>query len=125
MDKPTIYYINRIGLILGIVLYLFVQYSRKTGLLIPELINSYLTDFICLPLLLSINTFIIRRVFKKKTFTPNYWMVINVILLFFLVFEILLPTSSSKYTQDWWDGLFYLFGGILFKLLIDLENKNL
>ena len=105
--------------LIGIGLYILVQYSRGTNHFLSPFINNYLTDFLCLPLVLIILTTIIRLLQKNANFWPSFEMVLSLTFLFIFIFEIILPNSGTAYTADIGDVVAYILGIALYYLLID------
>ncbi|MBC7744058.1 MAG: hypothetical protein H7096_03065 [Flavobacterium sp.] len=77
--------------------------------------NSYLTDLISVPIIANLGlTF--QRVFvtKSNTYRLKAGHVLFIVAYTSLIFEILLPRFSAKYTADMVDILMYVFGGLFF-----------
>ena len=83
---------------------------------IPGLVAAYLDDLLCLPCLL-----LLIHWAHRLTGRPRHWRlpaVHGVICLVFVavVFEIVLPGLSIRYTADPWDVLAYGVGLVLYWL---------
>ncbi len=101
-------------LALAYLISLFAKFGHITA---PLWISSYLADLICLPLMLSFCLLIIRWVKKRPDFYLNGWMIFFVFIYVLLVFELILPLSSPRYTADPTDAIAYACGGfVYFKL---------
>lgn len=105
-------------LFIGMLLtYLVLLVSKKTGLFFPELINSYLSDLLCIPLVLSIARYAIAYWINDACFQLNRWHMAFTSIAFALVFELILPKFSTVYTADPFDALAYGIGALLFDRL--------
>lgn len=76
-------------------------------------VSNYLTDLLCMPIVLCILWFILISVQKIKKHLPFYFIAI-VFLNWSFYFEYYLPSVNSDYTGDFWDVLCYLIGAISF-----------
>lgn len=94
--------------------YLILLLSKKMELYFPELINNYLSDLLCMPIVLTIARYGIAYWINDARFRLNRWHIISATLAFILFFEIILPLRSSIYTADPFDALMYLLGAFIF-----------
>jgi len=81
---------------------------------LPTLINNYVNDLLCLPLLLATMEFIIKRLKKDKYFKFPIGFVIFLASYYSIYFEYYLPTVNARYTADWIDVILYFVGGLTF-----------
>ncbi len=95
-------------------LYLLIQVGRKIGLFLPELANNYLTDILCMPILLSLTLMILRLVKKNNQLWFDAYKISFALLYVSFVFEWWLPKSSTQYTSDFIDVLCYAVGSLVF-----------
>lgn len=106
-----------------VILYAGVRILRLMHIIIPW-INSYLNDILCLPIILSLVLFIIRKWIIRNT---RYYLSIYHILFtaayFSWVFEWYLPHHNSNFTADPYDILSYFLGGMIFYGYMILEKK--
>ncbi len=96
------------------VAYLLIQSCRKLGVYLPELLNSYGTDLLFMPLLLSFSLWMTRFIKRDKTIILTVPMLLVVLLFVSFIFEYYLPMRSPIYTADKMDVVMYLLGGIIF-----------
>lgn len=96
------------------LLYGVLFISKKTALYFPELINSYLSDFLCMPIVLSIARYGVAYWINDASFQLNKWHIGSATLAFFIAFEAILPQLSKAYTADLFDGLMYLLGALFY-----------
>lgn len=94
--------------------YLLVFISRRMGMQLPELINSYLSDLLCLPMMLTASLLIIRKVKRLPWFRFDIRHVLAAWAYLSLVFEYWLPGRSAIYTADPLDVLAYGIGGLAY-----------
>lgn len=95
--------------------YLILFLSKKMGLYFPDLINSYASDLLCIPIVLSIARSCIAYWINDATFKLNRWQITFTAIALIVCFEIILPQYSSVYTADKFDALMYILGAILFE----------
>ncbi|OEY71625.1 hypothetical protein [Salegentibacter salarius] len=84
---------------------------------LPDFINFYLADFLCMPIVLSICLFTVQFLKKDKTLRLNLFTVLSVFVMYAIYFEVILPPLHWRYTADIIDVLLYLIGSFLFYLL--------
>lgn len=93
---------------------LTIYLMQRLSMPLPSLINNYVNDLLCLPLLLGAMTFVIRRLKKDSSFQFSIGFVIFLACYYSLYFEYYLPRVNPRYTADWIDVVLYFSGGILF-----------
>lgn len=101
--------------LISCLLFLLHQLVQKgLGVHIP-FIHSYLDDLVVMPIILTL-ILVERRRFHSwgKEFTFSAVDTIGLVFGFSLIFELLFPYISGKFTFDWWDFLAYSLGGIIF-----------
>lgn len=100
-----------IGMIMA---YAVLLISKKLELYFPELINSYLSDLLCIPIVLSVARYGIAYWFNDANFQLNKLHIASATLSFIIVFEQILPSINTVYTADIIDGVMYIIGAIIF-----------
>ncbi len=103
-----------IVLIILCVLYITVQVFRFNGIPLPHFINSYLTDLLCMPIVMGIIVIILQKIYQFNNLIVGFNLVTLLTLFFALFFEITLPLTSSEYVQDYNDIIAYFFGAYVF-----------
>ncbi len=93
-------------------IYLIIQSTRKLGFYIPEVLNSYVTDYLFIPLLLMFSLWLTRVVKRDVTIKLTLPMIVISVILISFIFEYYLPQTSLLYTADKIDVLMYLLGGV-------------
>ncbi|MGB0404287.1 MAG: hypothetical protein ACPGEG_09340 [Salibacteraceae bacterium] len=99
---------------IGWITYIFFFTARKEDLQIPELINSYFTDLLCIPLVLGTIQLFIRIIKNEPKLKLTIPMVIFSVVAFSLAFEWWFPKQNSIYTADILDVVCYVIGGLVF-----------
>jgi len=96
-------------------IWLVVIITRRTGHPLPSLINGYVDDLVAIPVIAAL-TLCFQRVF---IFHNNHYVlaighVVFITAYVTLVFEVLLPLFSKRYTGDWADVVLYVLGAVFF-----------
>lgn len=104
----------------GSFLYLMIQLTRRLSIKTPSFINSYLTDFLFIPLLLLLTIWLIRLIKRDENLILSISMLIFNWIVVSIVFEYYLPQKNSLYIGDKLDVLMYFLGTICFYFL---QNK--
>lgn len=101
-------------LLICLLIWVWVKYARYIGQPIPFL-NNYWGDFIVVPVVahaalqaLQLFTGVAAK------FRYSVWQLIGIALYTYLLFEVLAPTYSNRYTSDSLDGLAYLAGAVIY-----------
>lgn len=113
---------NKIFFAIAIITYIIIQLWRQTSLPIPKYINSYLTDLACMPIVFGICTFLISKI-KNRFIFVNFNTTTLLTLNFALLFEIILPVQSQKYTADFYDIIIYLTGAYIYFFIQHSESN--
>ena len=87
---------------------------QKSGLFLPEILNNYANDFLCLPLVLGFISFGIRRLKNDNFFRLPLFFVLLMALYYSIYFEYYLPKINVRYTSDWIDVGLYFLGALAF-----------
>jgi hypothetical protein len=97
---------------LGVYLLLFL--SKKLEWYAPEIINSYLSDLLCMPIVLSLARYGVAYWKNDASLFLDLKHIIAATTAFIVFFEWLLPHQNSLYTADPADVLMYLYGAVIF-----------
>lgn len=90
-----------------------------SGISIPVL-HSYMDDLFCMPFVLTIVLFLMRRfIIRDKNYVLGNWQIAAAVIYCSVLFELILPQFSAKYTADISDVAAYIVGGIIFQKLIN------
>jgi hypothetical protein len=86
---------------------------------VPSVFAHYVTDVLCLPLVLGIVLFSQRKIRAANELVLPRWHGLAAVVIYSLYFEWLLPGWDARATADLWDCLSYLMGWLLFESLIN------
>lgn len=108
------------GWMVLVVLYIFLLGVKFDFISIKiAYVRNYFADILCLPILLSVSTLLIRYVKRAATFKLSILHICFVFLYISIVFEFVLPHFSTKFTYDIFDIFAYGLGGIIFYFFQD------
>ena len=103
--------------IVSVALYLFVHFFRFVNRPLPALVNNYLTDFLCMPIILTISLIGVRYFKKIPSFKLSLLMILGMTVFYALLFEWFLPLNKIRYRADLVDVVFYFLGAFGYFLL--------
>jgi hypothetical protein len=81
---------------------------------LPAIINNYVNDFLCLPIILGGISYCIRRLKKEAFFKLPLFFIIGLASYYSFYFEYYLPGFNPRYTGDWIDVILYFLSSIIF-----------
>jgi hypothetical protein len=100
--------------LLGCAVWLISFTCRKLHHPLPY-VNGYLTDAFAIPVIANLGLWFQRVVVVKNIhYILPHSLIIFVVIYVTVVFEVILPLYSSRYTSDYIDVMEYLAGGIFF-----------
>lgn len=102
---------------LGILFYASIFIGRRIGWHYPDLINSYASDFLFIPILLFLTLWILQKIKKDNSIRISKLQILAAVLYATLLFEYYLPKQNTIYTRDHIDALMYGIGGVVFYYL--------
>ncbi|WP_156877281.1 hypothetical protein [Salinimicrobium terrae] len=82
----------------------------------PYFFSSWLNDLLCLPVVLGICLFLIRKISKNEQLRISLFSAFSLAALYSIYFEIYLPEVTERYTADVVDVLLYFIGAFIFYL---------
>ena len=91
---------------------LAIYSMQRLGLQLPAIINNYVNDLLCLPLLLGVMNYIIRFLKKEQSYVFPIGFILFLASYYSVYFELYLPTVNARYTADWIDVYLYFSGGL-------------
>jgi len=109
MDKKTLtnpYFIS------SLVVYVILFTTKKLGYSYDSYVMNHLGDSLCLPIVLSFCLAFLNRTHGLTKISME--MIIVAWLSFSILFELILPNYSNKYTGDYLDIVWYGIGGLVF-----------
>lgn len=83
----------------------------------PAFFSSHLNDLLCMPVVLGICLFLIRRFSKQKQLHISLFSAFSLAALYSAYFELYLPEVTLRYTSDALDVVFYFSGAFTFWLV--------
>lgn len=111
---------------IGIGVWIIIFILRRNNLIIPY-INSYLTDFISVPMYCYIVEFITNHFTKSKR-ELQLIDIFSSALYLTLIFEVICPLISDSFVTDIYDVVLYFIGGILYffvrKKTVNTDKKT-
>jgi hypothetical protein len=110
--------------ILAVVLYALVHLARIGGNPPVDWINSYLTDFLCMPIILTLCLVGVRFIKRIPEFVLTPTMIFGMTIFYGILFEYILPSKNSAYTSDHLDVVMYFAGAGLYWFLWNRESAN-
>ncbi len=104
----------------GLIVWALIAILRSLGIIIP-FINGYLTDLYTIPMY----GFVVGRLMKMayKDWRPDLKFVISSTVYITILFEIICPLFSNRFTGDIFDALSYSLGGVIYYLFSISDHK--
>jgi hypothetical protein len=99
------------------------QILEKIFAVFIPIVHSYLDDFLCFPIVLTLG------LAAYRWYNPQYkltaWHIRPVVLFYALYFEWYLPQISTAYTSDIVDVLMYVLGALIFQRYVNRSSSDL
>lgn len=96
------------------MLYVLLRLFRYLEFDVPEVINSHLTDFLFMPILLTVSLVGVRILKRDEKIKLTIAMIVVSFIFVSLVFELLMPSRSILFISDFWDVIAYGLGAFFF-----------
>ncbi len=90
----------------------------------PTWITSYVNDFLCMPVVLTICLKIVHFIKKDTTIPLPLLPILTLTSFYAIYFEWYLPQVETRYTADWIDVIIYFSGALLFYSLQLISTKK-
>ena len=100
--------------LVAVVAYLMVRINRQGWINLPTLLNDYLADLVCMPIILCFCLVGVRWIKKIPQFWLSWRMILSMTLFYAIIFEWLLPLKSNEYTGDILDVVMYFVGALVY-----------
>lgn len=100
--------------VLFVGLYILIRLLRHLEFYIPETINSHLTDFLFIPILLTVSLVGVRAIKRDQKIKLTDGMIVVTTVLVSIMFEAVMPSRSSLFVKDYWDIAAYGLGALFF-----------
>lgn len=100
--------------LLSVSLYIGVRLWRLSEFSIPSSINGYVTDLVCMPIILTLCLIGVRVLKKVPHYELNAVQIFSMTAFYAILFEYYLPSSNSIYTADFFDVIAYFTGATIY-----------
>lgn len=100
------------GFMLGLAAWIFIVFLRKKGIFIP-VISNHFTDFITVPMYACLIEYVMINVLEYQ-WKPDFKFILSSIVYLSLLFEVVGPMLSERFTGDILDVMAYLAGGMMY-----------
>ena len=104
---------------------LSVYIFQSLSLALPDVIQFYANDVLCMPIVLYSCQQVLRYVKSNRFLTINLTQQVVLTILYALYFELILPRYSDRYTGDVLDMVCYLAGCFIFYFLNHKQVEKL
>lgn len=101
--------------LLGLLAWLLIIALRRKEIIIPY-VNNYFTDLITVPMYCYLIEYVMNTVLGFQ-WKPNFQFILTSILYLSLLFEVVCPSISTRFTGDILDVVAYAVGGIIYYIL--------
>lgn len=102
---------------------LLVYIAQQFSFPLPPLINNYLNDLLCLPIVLKICKYVVQFINSDKQVNIPIKISLTLTIVYSIYFEVVLPTVNSRYTGDLIDVVLYFLGFLFFLWIEKSELK--
>ncbi len=117
--KPVyIFFFNAVFIFLSI----YILNSAEIDM--PTWITSYVNDFLCMPVVLTICLKILHYIKKDTTILLPLLPILILTSFYSFYFEWYMPQVETRYTADWVDVIMYFGGALLFYSLQFVSTKK-
>ncbi len=97
----------------AIVVYILQQLDVD----LPYLINNYLNNLLCMPVVLTLCLVVLQFIKKNYSLTIPIFVIASITLYYIVYFEWFLPKINERYTADPIDAVLYIIGAIVFYVM--------
>ncbi|MFO8146469.1 MAG: hypothetical protein ACQEWG_06900 [Bacteroidota bacterium] len=97
---------------------------NSTTVDMPNWITSYVNDFLCMPVVLTICLKIVHYIKKDNTVLLPLLPILTLTSFYALYFEWYMPQVETRYTADWVDVIMYFGGAFLFYSFQFISSKK-
>ena len=117
-----------ITFILFLLIFILFEALKLNGVTFPVWTTSYLNDFLCMPIILTVCLKMAHYLTKDKSIKISIAQALALTFFYAIYFELILPQFVDRYTADLVDVLLYFSGAFLFLILQasgDIKQKTL
>lgn len=97
-----------------------IHVAQQVSFVLPSWINNYMNDFFCMPLVLFVCQYAVRKIKSNRGLRLPLSLIFSVTLYYAIYFEYYLPKVSPRYTGDPVDVILYFSGSLFFYFM---ENR--
>jgi len=97
-----------------VLIALLVWIAQRLSLDMPSLVNNYLNDLLCMPIVLKICQYAVRQIKSDQNLQIPVGVAFILTIVYALYFEWLLPKINDRYTADVIDVCLYVIGFVFF-----------
>ncbi|MGB6152945.1 MAG: hypothetical protein WBG48_13265, partial [Pricia sp.] len=90
---------------------------QKMEVQLHPIISNYLNDFLCMPIVLSIAQYMVRKIKSNDQLQLPLSLILMVSIGYAVYFEYYLPQVHTRYTADPLDVTLYFMGAAFFYLM--------
>lgn len=107
-------------------IFLLNLFLQRLPVKLPAFFSSYLNDLLCMPIVLFICQYLIRKISQKKQLKIPLFTAFSLAAFYSVYFEYYLPKVTERYTSDVLDILLYFGGSLIFWLVQQTDTpKNM
>lgn len=107
--------------LLGLAVWVSIIFLRKSGIFIP-VISNHFTDLITIPMYAYLIEYLMNEILGYH-WKPDFKFILTSVLYLSILFEVVCPMLSERFTADILDFVAYLVGGVVYYFLrIKLVN---
>ena len=101
----------------SILIFFSILILKRFAVFLPPWIYSYVNDFLCMPVVLTIALKVVHWIKKDHSVRLPLLLVLTLTTFYAVYFEYYMPRVETRYTGDWLDVIMYFAGAFTFYLL--------
>lgn len=106
--------------LLAAVLFWITYIAEYLKVFTFPVVHNYLDDVLAMPVILTLAVAIQRQwVYRNPEYILSKFQVAFAVFYVSILFEVILPLISIRYTRDYWDILAYTVGSLVFYRFIN------
>jgi hypothetical protein len=94
-----------------------VYILQQLNVALPHLINNYLNNLLCMPVVLTLCLVVLQFIKKNNSLTIPIFVIASITMYYIVYFEWFLPKINERYTADPIDAVLYIIGAIAFYVI--------